>query len=113
MELCELVPEISRKRAQLQDVYDFLLAQQPVTSKKKILYHLIEDDESFDCFVGADDKCFEANWNVIIGKEVEISDDVDISMLEIVVNAFLCIMLIGFTPKRFAEFQSELRELMH
>lgn len=111
-ELCDLIPDLSAKRQEISDVYDFLMQQIPVASKKKVTYTLIEDDESFDCFVGAEDKCFEANWNVILGKEVCRAEDIEISDFEIAVNTLLCIMLIGFAPKRFLEFQQELIQMM-
>ena len=109
-ELSDIFPEINRKRPLIKDAYDFLLSQTPVSSKKRIIYKLIEDDESFDCFVGAEDHQFEANWNVIIGKEVVREDNIEISDLEIATNSFLCILLIGFAPKRFKELQDELRQ---
>lgn len=112
-ELCDIVPEIGRKRSEIKDVYDFLLSQTPVTSKKTIVYQLIEDDDSFDCFVGAEDRCFEGNWNVLLGKEVVIDEGVEISMLEIAINSLLCIMLIGYAPKRFLEFQEDLRTMLN
>lgn len=111
-ELCDIVPEIGRKRSEIKDVYDFLLSQTPVASKKTIVYQLIEDDESFDCFVGAEDKCFEGNWNVLLGKEVIVDNDVEISLLEIATNSILCIMLIGYAPKRFLDFQASLRDML-
>lgn len=112
-ELSEMMPDLGRKRAELQQAYDFLLSQAPVASKKKVTYQLIDAQDSDDCFVGAEDRCFEAQWNVILGKEVVVDDDVEISNLEIAVNSFFCIMLIGFTPKRFAELRDELLEMLN
>lgn len=112
-ELSDMIPELRRKRADLQQAYDFLMSQQPVASKKKVTYQLIDAQDSDDCFVGAEDRCFEAQWNVILGKEVTIDNDVEISPLEIAVNCFFCIMLIGFTPKRFAELRDELLDLLN
>lgn len=112
-ELSDMIPELRRKRADLQQAYDFLMSQQPVASKKKVTYQLIDAQDSDDCFVGAEDRCFEAQWNVILGKEVTIDNDVEISPLEIAVNCFFCIMLIGFTPKRFTELRDELLDLLN
>lgn len=111
-ELCEMMPVLSRKRADIQQAYDFLMAQSPVASKKKVTYQLIDAQDSDDCFVGAQDRCFEAQWNVILGKEIEIDDDVEISTLEMAVNCFFCILLIGFVPRRFTELREELLELL-
>ena len=111
-DLSEMMPVLMQKKAQLKEAYDFLMAQQPVSSKKKITYQLIDAQDSDDCFVGAEDRCFEAQWNVIIGKEVVVDDDVEISPLEIAVNSFFCILLIGFTPRRFNELHEELLDMM-
>lgn len=111
-ELSGMIPELNRKRPEIQEAYDFLLSQQPVASKKKITYQLIDAQDSDDCFVGAEDRCFEAQWNVIIGKEVVVDDDVEISPFEIACNAFLCILLIGFKPRRFTELNEELLKMM-
>lgn len=111
-ELSEMMPVLGRKRADIQQAYDFLMSQAPVASKKKIVYQLIDAQDSDDCFVGAEDRCFEAQWNVILGKEVVIDDDVEISPLEIAVNGFFCILLIGFSPRRFVELRDELLEIL-
>ena len=37
-ELCDMIPVLNRKRPDMQEAYDFLIAQSPVTSKKKIVY---------------------------------------------------------------------------
>lgn len=111
-ELSDMMPVLSRKRAELQQAYDFLLSQSPVASKKKVVYQLIDAQDSDDCFVGAEDRCFEAQWNVILGKEVVVDNDVDITPLEMAVNCFFCILLIGFTPRRFAELKEELLQIL-
>lgn len=112
-ELSDMMPVLGRKRADIQQAYDFLMSQQPVTSKKKIVYQLIDAQDSDDCFVGAEDRCFEAQWNVILGKEVIVDDDVEIAPFEIAVNAFFCILLIGFAPKRFLALRDELVEMLN
>lgn len=111
-ELSDMMPVLSRKRAELQQAYDFLLSQSPVASKKKVVYQLIDAQDSDDCFVGAEDRCFEAQWNVILGKEVVVDNDVDITPLEMAVNCFFCILLIGFTPRRFTELKEELLQIL-
>ena len=111
-ELCEMMPVLNRTRPAMQEAYDFLMSQSPVTSKKKIVYKLIDAQDSDDCFVGAEDKCFEAQWNVILGKEVVVDDDVEISDQEIAVNCFFCILLLGFFPRRFESLHNELLEML-
>lgn len=111
-ELSEMIPVLESKRAEIEEAYNFLMSQQPVTSKKKIVYQLIDAQDSDDCLVGAEDRCFEAQWNVIIGKEVIAEDNIEISDLEIACNSFFCILLIGFCPKRFAELHEQLLLMM-
>lgn len=107
-----MIPVMNRKRPEIQEAYDFLMSQQPVASKKRITYQLIDAQDSDDCFVGAEDRCFEAQWNVILGKEVVVDDDVEMEPFEIAVNCFFCILLIGFVPRRFAELRDELQRMM-
>lgn len=107
-DLCEIMPVLDRKRSALREAYDFLMSQTPVFSKKRIIYQLIDSPDSDDCFIGAEDRCFEAQWNVILGKEVVVADDVDITELEIASNSFFCILLLGFSPRRFSSLRDEL-----
>ena len=93
-ELVDMMPDLNRKRHEMNEAYDFLLTQQPVASKKRITYQLIDAQDSDDCFVGAEDRCFEAQWNVITGKEVVVDNDIEITEMEIAVNSFFCILLI-------------------
>lgn len=107
-DLCEIMPVLDRKCSALREAYDFLMSQTPVFSKKRIIYQLIDSPDSDDCFIGAEDRCFEAQWNVILGKEVVVADDVDITELEIASNSFFCILLLGFSPRRFSSLRDEL-----
>lgn len=109
-ELCAVLPALADKRTELEEAYTYLLEQQPVASKKVITYELIDAQESADCFVGAEDRCFQANWNVVTGKAVAVDPDVDITPLEIAANAFLCILLLGFTPRRFQTLCDDVRQ---
>ena len=111
-ELVDMMPDLNRKRHEMNEAYDFLLTQQPVASKKRITYQLIDAQDSGDCFVGAEDRCFEAQWNVITGKEVVVDNDIEITEMEIAANSFFCILLIGFYPRRFASLHNDLVEMM-
>jgi len=111
-DLSEMMPVLNRKKTEIREAFDFLMAQQPVPSKKKITYQLIDAQDSDDCFVGAEDRCFEAQWNVILGKEVVVDDDIAISNKDIAVNCFFCILLIGFNPRRFAELREQLTHMI-
>ena len=41
-ELVDMMPDLNRKRHEMNEAYDFLLTQQPVASKKRITYQLID-----------------------------------------------------------------------
>lgn len=110
-DLVEMIPELSRKRQAMLEAYDFLLSVPPVASKKRITYELIDSEECADTLVGAEDRCFQGNWNVVVGKEVAVDDEAEISPREIAANAFLCILLLGFQPRRFEGLCGELRDI--
>lgn len=109
-ELCDVLPTLEGKRAELEEAYTYLLEQKPVASKRVITYELIDAQDSDDCFVGAEDRCFQANWNVVTGKEVAVDGGLDITPLEIASNAFFCTLLLGFTPHRFQGLTDAVRQ---
>lgn len=110
-DLVEMIPDLSRKRQAMLEAYDFVLSVPPVASKKRITYELIDSEDYADTLVGAEDRHFQANWNVVVGKEVVVDDEAEITPREIAANAFLCILLLGFQPRRFESLCEELRAI--
>ena len=73
-------------------------ALRPVASKKVIRYELMHDPDSKEDFVGADDECFRATWDVLAGKEVKKGPHADLTDLEMTANCLLNAVLQGSSP---------------
>lgn len=102
-ELALMYPQARQKKAYFKNAYDLLINMNVVESKKKILYQLMQDPNTHEMFVGADDNCFNAPWNVILGKEVRNDQSAGLTELEVTANCLLNTILIGHCPKTFLQ----------
>ena len=66
-----MFPNAQLHRDIFEKAFDMLCNIQPITSKKVIKFELMEDPNSNDMFVGANDSCFQSTWDVCLGKEVQ------------------------------------------
>lgn len=66
-----MFPNAQLHRDIFEKAFDMLCNIQPITSKKVIKFELMEDPDSNDMFVGANDSCFQSTWDVCLGKEVK------------------------------------------
>ena len=96
-----MFPKARHQREQFQHAYDILLGLRPVTSKKQIRYQLMIDPDTNEAFFGADDNCFKATWEVLLGKEVRKEPKVDLTPEEMVANMLLNVVLFGRHPRSF------------
>ena len=96
-----MYPKARHQREQFQHAYDILLGLKPVTSKKQIRYQLMIDPDTNEAFFGADDNCFKATWEVLLGKEVRKEPKVDLTPEEMVANMLLYVVLFGRHPRSF------------
>lgn len=96
-----MYPKARHQREQFQHAYDILLGLRPVTSKKQIRYQLMIDPDTNEAFFGADDNCFKATWEVLLGKEVRKEPKVDLTPEEMVANMLLNVVLFGRHPRSF------------
>ena len=96
-----MYPKARHLRDQFRHAYEILLAQKPVTSKKQIRYQLMIDPDTNEAFFGADDNCFKAIWEVLLGKEVRKEPKVDLTPEEMVANMLLNVVLFGRHPHSF------------
>ena len=96
-----MYPKARHQREQFQHAYDILLGLRPVTSKKQIRYQLMIDPDTNEAFFGADDNCFKATWEVLLGKEVRKEPKVDLPPEEMVANMLLNVVLFGRHPRSF------------
>ena len=96
-----MYPKARHQREQFQHAYDILLGLKPVTSKKQIRYQLMIDPDTNEALFGADDNCFKATWEVLLGKEVRKEPKVDLTPEEMVANMLLNVVLFGRHPRSF------------
>lgn len=77
------------------------LSMQPVASKKAIRYKILPGDTANHSYVGAEDTCFNATWEVCLGKDVSRERGVDLSDIELVANSLVNLCLQAKYPKVF------------
>lgn len=69
--------------------------------QKVIKFELMEDPNSNDMFVGANDSCFQSTWDVCLGKEVKKGKGADLNDVELAANCLLNVLFIGRHPQGF------------
>lgn len=97
-EIVTMLPQARTMRKRFEQAYDELSTLRPVASKKVIRYELMHDPDSKEDFVGADDECFRATWDVLAGKEVKKGPHADLTDLEMTANCLLNAVLQGSSP---------------
>ncbi len=97
----DMFPGTSKFRPELKHAYDLLLSMQPVASKKAIRYKILPGDTANHSYVGAEDTCFNATWEVCLGKDVSRERGVDLSDIELVANSLVNLCLQAKYPKVF------------
>lgn len=106
----EMFPNAHLHRDVFEKAFDMLCNIQPIRSKKAIRYELMEDPNSNDMIVGADDNCFNTTWDVCLGKEIKKGKGADLSDVELAANSLLNILFIGRHPQGFnKEYKKLLR----
>ena len=104
-----MFPNAQVHRDVFEKAFNMLCDIQPISSKKVIRFELIEDPNSSDMFVGANDSCFFCNWDVCLGKEIKKGKGADINDVEIAAN---CLLNILFTGRHPQGFDKEYRKLL-
>ena len=104
----DMFPGTSKFREQLKQAYDMLIAMKPVPSNKVIRYKVLSGDKPNHSFVGAEDSCFNAIWEVCLGKEVTKENGVDLSNAELVANCLVNLCLQAKYPKAFETAHRQL-----
>lgn len=66
-----MFPNAQLHRDVFEKAFNMLCDIQPISSKKVIRFELMEDPNSSDMFVGANDSCFQTTWDVCLGKEIK------------------------------------------
>ena len=96
-----MFPNAQLHRDIFEKAFDMLCNIQPITSKKVIKFELMEDPDSNDMFVGANDSCFQSTWDVCLGKEVKKGKGADLNDVELAANCLLNVLFIGRHPQGF------------
>ena len=96
-----MFPKGRKLKIQFGRAYERLLSIEPIPSKKKIRYQLMQDQISKEIFCGADDNDFNSGWNVLLGKEVNKDSQADITNEEMVANCLLNVVRFGRHPNDF------------
>lgn len=97
----DMFPGTAKFRPQLHEAWDTLLAMNPVPSKKSIRYKFIKAENADEQYIGAEDRDFDAPWNVILGKNLVREKGVDLNDTEMIANCLVNICLVGRHPKSF------------
>ena len=96
-----MFPNAQLHRDIFEKAFDMLCNIQPITSKKVIKFELMEDPNSNDMFVGANDSCFQSTWDVCLGKEIKKGKGADLNDVELAANCLLNVLFIGRHPQGF------------
>ena len=96
-----MFPNARLHRDVFEKAFDMLTTIQPIMSKKVIRYELMDDPNSNDMIVGADDNCFNSTWDVCLGKEIKKGKGADLNDVELAANCLLNILFIGRHPQNF------------
>ncbi|MCI6160147.1 MAG: hypothetical protein PUH24_04075 [Prevotellaceae bacterium] len=99
--ICNMYPNAKRHKKEFKKAYDIMMDTLPVMSKKTIHYKLIEDSNSSNGYIGALDSDFKANWNVLLGKEIQRGKYADLSNEEVAANSLLNAIFIGNHPEEY------------
>lgn len=97
----DMFPGTSKFRTELQQAYRLLMDMKPVDTKKTIRYKLLPGDTPNHSFIGAEDSCFNATWEVCLGKDVSRERGVDLSDAELLANVLVNLCLQAKYPKVF------------
>ena len=97
----EMFPNAQVHRDVFEKAFHMLCDVQLISSKKVIRFELMEDPNSSDMFVGANDSCFQSTWDVCLGKEIKKGKGADLNDVEMAANCLLNILFIGRHPQGF------------
>ena len=99
--IVDMFPGTGKFRPQLQQAWELLRGMKPVDSKKEIRYKLMKGSREDEQYMGAEDRDFNATWEVIIGNKVTLDLVVDLNDAEMLANCLVNICLLGRHPKSF------------
>lgn len=104
----DMFPGTNKFRPQLKMAYDMLLTMKPVNNSKSIRYKVMPGDKPDHSYVGAEDSCFNATWEVCLGKDISRGQGVDLNDAELLANALVNLCLQAKFPKEFEQAHQKL-----
>ena len=107
-EVCVMYPNAKRHKREFMRAFNMLYALEPQHSKKAIRYQLMTDPDSGNSFYGAPDSCFNASWEVLLGKEVTKDKNVDLDDTSLVANCLINIIFLGKHPQEYEDSYQKL-----
>jgi hypothetical protein len=108
--IADMYPGTAKYREPLKRAYDILLTMKPVPSKRGIRYKIMPGAKGDEQYVGAEDRDFDANWEVCLGKDVSREKGVDLTDEELIANCLVNICFLAHHPKAFDEAYSQLNK---
>lgn len=106
--IVDMFPGTSKYEEPLKEAYKILMSMRPVESKKIINYKIMDVPGTSQHYVGAEDRDFDASWEVLLGKNVSRGRGVDLSDIEILANCLVNICFIGRHPRAFDAAYNQL-----
>lgn len=106
----DMFPGTIKYRDQLKTAYDILIDMNAVESKKSIRYKIMKGEHAEEQYMGAEDECFNCNWEVALGKDVTREHGVDLDDAQLCANCLVNLCFLGKCPK---DFEPARRLLLH
>lgn len=106
--ISDMFPGTSKFRKPLNQAFDMIINTRVVASKKTITYKIMHDDKNNQSYVGAEDRDFDATWEVCLGKELVRQGGVDLSQPELAANCFINLCFLSRYPNEFEPIHEQL-----
>ena len=106
--IVDMFPGTGKYEPVLKQAYEILAQMKPAFSKKEIRYKILTAPNSSEQYMGAEDRDFDATWEVCLGKNVSRERGVDLMDIELVANCLVNVCSIGRHPKAFDQGYAEL-----
>jgi|SRR3712207_4535919 len=104
----DMFPGTGKFRDEFSLAYDILSNMTPVATKKAIVYKVMEGSKAEESYIGAEDSCFNATWEVCLGKDVVRQRGADLNDAELAANCLVNLCLQGKYPARFEQAHEKL-----
>lgn len=104
----DMFPGTGKFSAEFSQAYDILVNMTPVPTKKTIVYKVMDGSKPEESYIGAEDSCFNATWEVCLGKDVVRQRGADLNDAELAANCLVNLCLLGKYPASFEKAHQQL-----